>query len=250
MPSCVDSCSLDDKNVAQPAVRDGHCLIDNHCYEAGNVAERFGRPCLMCDPFQSSTEWSFSPAVGVDICYIDKTCFTTGDFYSYRASRTETIVSNCQVCSAVDNDMDWSVAPGFALVDGMEPPEDCMESVAVPALPPVEPIAAPTNPPVTTPVATPVAAPVAAPTNAPQDAPVAAPFTAPVAAPISFPTSSQSSNSDIGIEESKTLSGGGVAGIVIASLVALGVIVLVASRKAASGKEPLPESALDGYENA
>jgi hypothetical protein len=59
---CVETCDYSNNGgglVAKPIIRDGHCLIDNVCYEEGENAELFGRPCLVCNPSESQTEWSF-----------------------------------------------------------------------------------------------------------------------------------------------------------------------------------------------
>ena len=58
LPSCVESCSLEGGNVANPIIQDGHCLIDNICYMEGDTSEIFGRPCLSCKPEQNNTGWS------------------------------------------------------------------------------------------------------------------------------------------------------------------------------------------------
>jgi hypothetical protein len=59
--SCVETCDYSNNNgglVANRIVQDGHCLIDNVCYQEGDSAELFGRPCLICNPSESQTEWS------------------------------------------------------------------------------------------------------------------------------------------------------------------------------------------------
>jgi hypothetical protein len=58
LPSCVESCSLEGGNVANPIIQVGHCLIDNICYMEGDTSEIFGRPCLSCKPEQNNTGWS------------------------------------------------------------------------------------------------------------------------------------------------------------------------------------------------
>merc|ERR1712176_1349649 len=127
--SCVETCDL--KNgAASPTVKEGSCLIDNVCYEKGETAELFGRSCLVCDPLQSQTEWSHSSKIGVDVCFIDNVCYDQGDAYTWGKSRSETLVSECQICEPKLNAASWSVKVGFELVTGVdvEPPSDCRAS--------------------------------------------------------------------------------------------------------------------------
>jgi hypothetical protein len=81
-------------------------------------------------------------AVGVDICFIDNACYERGDAYSYRESRSNTYVSECQVCEPSSNDVWWSVKPGYDLVYNsttavlFEPPNDCRNTTVSPTLSP------------------------------------------------------------------------------------------------------------------
>jgi len=164
--SCVETCDLKGGNVANPVIKDENCLIDNVCYEAGETAEIFGRPCLMCNPKESKTKWSFGEMVGDYVCFIDDVCQDKGDFYSYRASRRETFVSQCQICDPSSNSASWSVLPDFVLVPDTEPPNDCLNATDIPTSPPTtaavasitephipSPITmAPTEPPISKPV--------------------------------------------------------------------------------------------------
>jgi hypothetical protein len=146
--SCLVSCdySSGDTMVANSVIREGNCLINNVCYQAGDRAELFGRTCLVCDPAESQTEWSFGDEIGTDICFIDSVCYDRGDAYSYRKSRKETYVSECQVCEPSTSAASWSVKPGYVVVtpagdatDSIEPPNDCMNITASPTVsPPVE----------------------------------------------------------------------------------------------------------------
>jgi len=126
-PSCIETCNLEN-DVANPSIKTGSCFIDNVCYPAGETAEIFGRTCLVCDPSQSQSEWSYSSDIGVNSCFIDNVCYGKGDAYSYRKSRTENFESKCQVCEPSMNNADWSVKPGFQLASGIdiEPPSDCL----------------------------------------------------------------------------------------------------------------------------
>merc|ERR1712176_1125529 len=126
-PSCIETCDLEN-GAASPIIKNGSCFIDNVCYPAGETAEIFGRTCLVCDPSQSQTEWSYSSDVGVNSCFIDNVCYDKGDAYSYRKSRSEIIESECQVCEPSMNHAAWSVKPGFQLASGIdiEPPSDCL----------------------------------------------------------------------------------------------------------------------------
>ena len=81
--------------------------------------------------------------VGDFVCLIDNICIDKGDFYSYRKSRRETFVSQCQICDPQSNSTGWSVLPDFVLVPGVEPPDDCLNATDAPATP-----LAPTSPPV------------------------------------------------------------------------------------------------------
>merc|ERR1712029_354405 len=126
--SCVETCDLEN-GAASHAVKEGSCLIDNVCYQKGETAELFGRSCLVCDPLQSQTEWSHGSEIGVDVCFIDNVCYDQGDAYSYRKSRSETLVSECQICEPKLDAASWSVKLGFQLVTGVdvEPPNDCIQ---------------------------------------------------------------------------------------------------------------------------
>merc|ERR1712241_655926 len=128
--SCVETCDSENNGVTGPIVKEGSCLIDNVCYQKGETAELFGRSCLVCDPRQSQTEWSHGSEIGVDVCFIDNVCYDQGDAYSYRKSRSETLVSECQICEPKLNAASWSVKVGFELVTGVdvEPPSDCRAS--------------------------------------------------------------------------------------------------------------------------
>lgn len=151
-PSCVVSCEYNESgNVASPTIQDGHCLIDNVCYEAGTTAEIFGRPCQICKPSESQTQWSLGDSIGVDECFIDTVCIGRGESYSFRASRRETFVSECQICSPVEDATGWSVKSGFALVPDVEPPNDCLNITSAPTNAPTP---FPTKPPVQPPVMT------------------------------------------------------------------------------------------------
>merc|ERR1712176_675756 len=126
-PSCLET-SICDNGAASPTIKTGSCFIDNVCYPAGETAEIFGRSCLVSDPSQSQSEWSYSNDVGVNSCFIDNVCYDKGDAYSYRKSRSEIIESECQVCEPSMNHAAWSVKPGFQLANGfnIEPPSDCL----------------------------------------------------------------------------------------------------------------------------
>jgi len=150
--SCVETCDYTDSMVANRIVQDGHCLIDNVCYQEGEVAELFGRSCLLCNPSKSQTEWSLGAEVGVDVCFIDSVCYDRGDAYSYRQNRANTFVSVCQVCEPSSDDDWWSVAPGYALVYNtttevlFEPPNDCSNPTDSPTIAPTLSPVLPTNP--------------------------------------------------------------------------------------------------------
>ena len=85
----------------------------------------------------------------MDVCFIDNVCYDRGDAYSFRESRSNTYVSECQVCEPSSDDGWWSVAPGYALVYNtttevlFEPPNDCSNATVSPTLSPIMP---PTNP--------------------------------------------------------------------------------------------------------
>merc|ERR1712176_559185 len=157
-PSCIESCNLEN-GVANPTIKADSCFIDNVCYPAGETAEIFGRNCLVCDPAQSKTEWSYGRDVGVNSCFIDNVCYDAGDAYTYRKSRSERIESECQVCDPSMNSAGWSVKRGFELASGLdiEPPSDCLaigNSGSTPSLRPVQkPQTPPTNRPASNPPA-------------------------------------------------------------------------------------------------
>ena len=80
--------------------------------------------------------------VGNDVCFIDSVCYDKRDLYSYRASRRETFVSQCQVCNPASDATGWSVSPDFLLVADVEPPNDCLNITDSPTR---SPIVAPTT---------------------------------------------------------------------------------------------------------
>jgi hypothetical protein len=55
----------------------------------------------------------------------------------YRAYRTETYTSQCQVCNPTDNAAGWSILPGYLSVSGVEPPNDCINITDSPTKSPV-----------------------------------------------------------------------------------------------------------------
>jgi len=126
MASCVESCSLEGGMVANPVIKAGYCLIDNVCYIEDSTAEIFGRPCQVCKPETSQTEWSNGDVIGEQTCFINNICVDQGDFYNFRVSRRENYDSVCQMCDPASNGFDWSVKFGFALNGTAEPPNDCM----------------------------------------------------------------------------------------------------------------------------
>merc|ERR1712241_894209 len=154
--SCVETCDSENNGATTtgPIVKEGSCLIDNVCYQKGETAELFGRSCLVCDPLQSQTEWSPGSEIGVDVCFIDNVCYDQGDAYSYRKSRSETLVSGCQICEPTLDAASWSVKLGFHLVtgaDSVEPPNDCLASTTSgPSNSSLRPPTNPFNPPTNT----------------------------------------------------------------------------------------------------
>merc|ERR1711935_1173541 len=146
--SCLESCDYSSETmVANPTIREGNCLIDNICYEKGDTAEIFGRSCLVCNPDKSQTEWSFGDVIGTDICFIDNVCYERGDAYSYRKSRKEIFVSECQVCEPTVNAEFWSIKDGYVrmvaddvdITGPIEPPLDCRNVTASPTASPKPP---------------------------------------------------------------------------------------------------------------
>ena len=89
------------------------------------------------------------------MCFIDDVCQDQGDFYSYRASRRETYVSQCQICDPSSNSASWSVLPDFVLVPDTEPPNDCLNATDIPTSPPnAAAVISTTEPPIPSPVST------------------------------------------------------------------------------------------------
>jgi len=134
--SCVESCALTGNKVAKSAVKPGHCLIDNVCYEEGATAEIFGRPCMVCNPSNagSQTEWSLAATVGESVCFINNVCQDAGDYYTFRESRSMTYTSLCQHCSPTDNSLGWFIdSVNFDFVADVEPPNDCLNKTVTTA---------------------------------------------------------------------------------------------------------------------
>jgi len=145
--SCVESCSLTDGKIAKSVIKSGSCLIDNHCYEEGHSAAIFGRPCLVCNPDESQTDWSFAPSVGDTECFFDNVCHNAGDAKTFRESRSVTHVSECQVCDPVVNIYGWSVKVGYETT-GVELPNDCRIATMGPSVANPSPTLAPVNAPI------------------------------------------------------------------------------------------------------
>lgn len=130
--SCVESCTLEGNKVAKSVVETGSCLIDNICYEEGATAEIFGRPCLVCNPGMSQTEWSLADTVGEQECFINNVCYDMDAYHSFRESRSKTHESLCQHCNPVMSSIEWYVDPAIFQLnttsDGavLEPPYDCI----------------------------------------------------------------------------------------------------------------------------
>lgn len=139
--SCVESCSLEG-DIASTTLKPDTCLIDNICYPKGATAEIFGRPCLTCEPSQSTTTWSYGPTVGIQACFIDNVCRDDGEYLKFRKSRRETIVSKCQVCSPVTDKFTWAADPKYIFVPDMDPPDDCKNRTSTPTS---TPTSAPTS---------------------------------------------------------------------------------------------------------
>jgi len=145
--SCVTSCSLEG-NIAKSVIDVGKCLIDNVCYDADATAELFGRPCLVCNPDISQTEWLHGPTIGTQECFIDNVCRALGESLTFRESRSVTHISLCQVCTPETNSTGWSVAPAFELVLGENPPNDCTNLTVITTKAPIstdEPITSDTT---------------------------------------------------------------------------------------------------------
>ena len=115
----------------------------------GATAEIFGRPCLVCDADVSQTEWSSGPTLGIQECFIENVCRDDGDFLTFKESRTVTHTSLCQACDPTLSVSSWSLLPDFTLVEGEDPPNDCI-STQTPA-PNLNPVSSPTPSPVSPP---------------------------------------------------------------------------------------------------
>jgi len=224
-PTCVESCSLMD-SIANPVIKAGTCLIDNHCYQAGHSAAMFGRPCLVCNPAQSQTEWSLAPSIGNSICFIDNICRDTGDPRTFRESRSVTHVSECQFCDPGLNGIGWSVKPEYELT-GEELPNDCANKTMAPAdpiqvtgSPTLAPIAAPTVPDSgpwqTRFTGSPTVARIAAPT---------VPVSGPLADPIQVTASPTLAQIAVPAVPVSSLSGGAAAGTVVGSVAGVAILL-------------------------
>jgi len=186
--SCVDSCTTIE-GIAVKTLMANTCLIDNNCYEAGATSELFGRPCLVCNPQESQTAWSFGPTLGTEGCFIDNVCRDDGQLLTYRESRRVTHTSKCQLCSPTEDVTGWSVDPSFVLAPDVNPPNDCLNITTSPTRAPVTPVT-PVTGPVDNPVTTPTGpvftlSPVGGPTILVRPSP---PVVAPVTAPVRTPT--------------------------------------------------------------
>ncbi len=231
-PFCIETCS-ETGGVASRTLKPGTCFIDNRCYLEGATSEIFGRPCLVCDPDVSQTEWSYGPTLGIQDCFIDNVCREEGDFLAYRESRRVTHISECQVCDPVQDMSGWSVAPDFELIGGgANPPNDCRSTKQATDSPTAvvvddttsSPTRNPTKRPFTLfPTPNPTRNPTRLPTSAPQ-----IPSTPSNPSP-TMPSgpSSPVSNSirGNGNDETDSLSTGALAGIVVGSVAAAVLLV-------------------------
>merc|ERR1711933_538404 len=64
-------------------------------------------------------------------CFIDNVCRASGEFLTFRESRSVTHTSSCQVCTPELNSTGWSVDPAFKLSVGENPPNDCINLTAI-----------------------------------------------------------------------------------------------------------------------
>mmetsp|Transcript_23658 Transcript_23658/g.56025 ORF Transcript_23658/g.56025 Transcript_23658/m.56025 type:complete len:1013 (+) Transcript_23658:135-3173(+) len=214
-PSCIETCGSDGQDLVVAA---SSCYIDGICYEAEETASGIGLPCMACDPSKSQTEWSEAPSVGVDFCSIDGVCVVSGTPLSTRVAE-----SACQSCTPAKDSYGWTVLEGFEAIAPF-PPEDCM-------------VADPTSAPILVEPTAPVPAPTTASANDSEK---------------ELDTDTNSLEEDVDLLEGQNdeepkigFSAGAIAGIVIGSLIALGIIVgaafVMGGRDATRKEDQSPE---------
>jgi len=236
IPSCLTTCAI---NTDHAIIDEDSCFIDGKCYSAGDNGDAFGKSCFVCDPTINQREWTEGPTLGLTQCFLDNRCYDAGDFLFYqRRTWSAKIPSLCQTCDPKQSPMDWSVITGYTVVDGGIPPNDCID--IVPTLIPTSSLtSSPTSSPTPSPTSLPTPSPTPSPTSPPTPSPTKKP-TVPLTTSIepTETTLSITNDSNAINNESKGLNGGAVAGIVIACLAAVVVVLFLCKTK----KEKNPES--------
>jgi len=79
--SCLENTCSDTVGVQASDVKDGHCYINRHCYEAGDFSPYPGEHCMKCDPSTAAGRLAWTAPVAADLttmCHIDGKCVDDG----------------------------------------------------------------------------------------------------------------------------------------------------------------------------
>jgi len=128
--SCIDGCG------SSLVIKAGRCFIDQVCYDGydnqtPDNGARIGKPCYICDPSKSQTQWTLPPSTS---CTIDNKCYKEGDHLVVNNQQSE-----CQICNSKVNPTGWSSKIGYTR-NFADPPLDCIKIESPTPAPADEPL--------------------------------------------------------------------------------------------------------------
>ena len=82
LPSCLEGTCSAAVGPQGSNVKDGHCYINRHCYEAGDFSPYPGEHCMKCDPSTAAGRMAWTAPVAADLtnsmCHINGKCVDHG----------------------------------------------------------------------------------------------------------------------------------------------------------------------------